>query len=236
MAQTEAGAVQKPVLARIAMHAQKVAIFCPSSNELLSDGLGWEQQLTAAMRVALSWGLDNAFFNGTGVGQPLGIFASPNLITVAKEIGQGADTVIYENLMNMAARHKNYANATWVASQTAMPQLLTLSVPIGTAGSHIPVLTKTAGQFEILQRPVVFTEKLAPVGDLGDILLADFDQYAIGMRQEADLARSEHALFDEDQTYFRIISRLDGRPIDPAAETPKNGSTLSPFVTLAARA
>lgn len=236
MAETATGAKQKPSLAAIGLNAKKCAIYCPASNEMVADGVGFEDQLREGMSVSMSWGLDDAFLNGDGAGKPLGVFNSASLITVDKESGQAADTVIFENLAKMAARHRNYANATWVVSQTAMPQLLTLSIPIGTAGSHIPVLTKNAGQFEILQRPVIFTEKLQPVGDLGDILLADFNQYVIGLRQDADFAKSEHALFDTDETFFRIVSRLDGMPIDASADTPKNGDTLSAFVTLAARA
>ena len=43
--------------------------------------------------------------------------------------------------------------------------------------------------------------------------------------------------FQTDETAFKIIERVDGRPWLNSALTPKNsGSTLSPFVKLGARA
>jgi hypothetical protein len=48
---------------------------------------------------------------------------------------------------------------------------------------------------------------------------------------------SEHVRFTRDQTTIRVIQRNDGRPWLASPITPKNGGpTLSPFVTLAARA
>jgi hypothetical protein len=42
--------------------------------------------------------------------------------------------------------------------------------------------------------------------------------------------------FGNDQTAFRIIQRVDGRPWIKSAITPKNGgNSLSPFVELTAR-
>ena len=236
MSETEQGSKQKPRLRSTELKLKKLGIFVPASNRILRYGVGFDQQLQGAMRAAIGWTLDDAFLNGDGAGKPLGVFNSPTLVTVAKESGQAADTVVYANLSKMASRHKNYSRAVWVCSQTVLPELLELSIPVGAGGSHVPVLTGEGNNLEILKRPVVFTEKLAPVGDLGDILLADFSEYIIGFGREAEIARSEHALFDTDETYFRILSDVDGHPIDAAAETPRNGSTLSAFVTLAARA
>lgn len=236
MAESASGTKQKPSLAAIALQLKKLGIFVPATNRLLRHGVGLEEQLAAAMRLAIGWTLDLAFLTGTGAGQPLGVLNSPNLVVVAKETGQAAATVVYANLASMAARHVNYSRAVWVCSQTVMPHLLELSIPVGTGGSHVPVLTGEGNDLSILKRPVIFTEKLPALGSQGDVLLADFDRYAIGMGRDAEIERSEHALFEDDQTYFRILSDVDGMAIDVDDETPRNGSTLSPFVTLAERA
>jgi len=47
---------------------------------------------------------------------------------------------------------------------------------------------------------------------------------------------SAHLGFNYDKSHLRIITRLDGKPIDGAATTPKNGSSFSSTVTLAPRA
>ncbi|RLC56945.1 MAG: phage major capsid protein, partial [Chloroflexi bacterium] len=68
-----------------------------------------------------------------------------------------------------------------------------------------------------------------------DINFIDFGYYLLGDRQEMRAESSAHAQFTSDQTVFRVIERVDGRPGPQSAITPQNGSTLSPFVSLGAR-
>ena len=96
-------------------------------------------------------------------------------------------------------------------------------------------MTQDDGRFFILTRPVVFTEKVPTLGAKGDIGLYDFSQYAIGIRKDISIDRSRHAGFTTDSTYFRGILRADGTPTWRQAYQPKNGDTLSPFVTVEAR-
>jgi HK97 family phage major capsid protein len=70
-----------------------------------------------------------------------------------------------------------------------------------------PVMREENGQFFILGLPVLFTEKSARARRLGDILLADFSQYVIGMRG-VTIDSSGHVLFESDETAFRSILAL----------------------------
>ena len=83
---------------------------------------------------------------------------------------------------------------------------------------------------------VLLTEKLATLGDQGDILLAAFSQYSVGLRSEMSLDRSQHVGFARDVETYRGILRGDGMGKWSSAYQPKTGSTLSWAVTLAARA
>jgi HK97 family phage major capsid protein len=65
--------------------------------------------------------------------------------------------------------------------------------------------------------------------------LADFSQYAIGIRKEISLDKSMHLGFAEDCSTFRGIVRVDGMPLWASVYTPSAGATLSPFITLGAR-
>ena len=86
-------------------------------------------------------------------------------------------------------------------------------------------------------RPVIFTEKMPVLGTQGDIGLYDFGYYLIGDRQAISMASSPHFKFQNDQTVYRFIERVDGRPWLQTALTPRNaGPTLSPFVQVATRA
>ena len=123
-----------------------------------------------------------------------------------------------------------------MVNNTAIPQLLELTIAVGSGGSVVPVLNERNGEFTMLTRPVVFTEKLPTLDTLGDIVLADFSSYAIGLRTEIQLVVSTHVRFESDELSFRLCVRMDGQPLLSEPITPVNGDTLSPFVTLASRA
>ena len=237
----EAGTLDEknPKARLINLACKKLTGFLRLSRELFDDLPGGGQQIANICGKGLSWYRDRAFLKGSGAGEPLGILNSPCLLSVAKETGQNDSTIIYENLIKMMSRMfaGSFKNSVWVAHQTCIPQLLTLSIAIGTGGTHIPVMTKNKnGQFEILTRPVIFTEKTEPLGTKGDILLADFSQYAIGLREEMRLDFSPHVYFTTDELAARLIERHDGMPLWGEALTLEDGSTtVSPFVTLADR-
>lgn len=130
----------------------------------------------------------------------------------------------------------SFANSIWVAHQSAIPQLLSLSLGIGTAGSAIPVMSESNGSFTILSRPVIFTEKMKGLGTSGDIGLFDFSQYVIGQKDEMRFDLSIHALFEKDELMSRIITCFDGQSLWNEALTLADGTTtVSPFVVLADR-
>ncbi len=216
--------------------ANKAALFTWASNELLADGMSFEQALLESFSQAAGWGLDVAFLTGKGAGQPLGVVNDPALVVVAKELNQTAATINYTNLTKIFARIAPACldNSIFVCNSTAIPQLLTLTYP----GTTYPVLVQLpggSGGFTILTRPVVFTEKLPALGTVGDILLVDFSQYAVGMRREIGIDKSGHAGFLTDQTAYRAILRCDGQGRWKSAFQPLNGDPLSWCVALATR-
>lgn len=239
LAEKGTGTRQTGEMKALELTAKKGAIFCQCSSELVADGMGFEQQLEQFLKKTMAYGLDRAYLFGTGSGQPQGCLSdvNPALIVVGKETGQTADTVVFENLAAMFARMAPacIGSAVWVASVTTIPQLLTLSIPIGTSGSAVKVLREEAGRFYILGKEVLFTEHAKTLGDQGDINLVDFTRYYIGMRKELSIDKSNVPGWLQDMVDFRIIVRVDGQSTWNEPLTPANGSTLSPFVTLEAR-
>jgi len=227
-----------PKTRAMVLNAKKLTCLIRFSNELAADIPGSESQITNLCGKGLAWYRDRSFLKGTGAGQPLGILNSPCLIEVAAEDGQTPDTIVYENLTNMMARMfaGSFNNSVWVCHQTVIPQLLQLSISIGTGGYYLPVMTESNGQFKMLTRPVVFTEKTEPLGSKGDIMLCDFSQYVVGLRQGLRFDTSIHVGFTTDELLARLIERHDGMPLWSEPLTLEDGSTtVSPFVTLAAR-
>lgn len=214
--------------------ARRGSIFAATSNELLEDGMDFDAQLSAIMSKALSYGLDESFLFGTGANEPLGVFNAAALISVTRGT---TNEINYVDLVNMFSRMNpaSIPNSVWVAHSSTIPQLAMLSFAIGTGGAHVPVMTQQDGRFYILTRPVIFSEKVKPLGTLGDIGLFDFSRYAIGLRKDATLEKSIHVGFLKNQQYFRLQIRVDGMPVDNAPTQPPNSApTQSAFVTLAA--
>jgi len=189
---------------------------------------------------ALAYFEDDAFINGDGAGEPLGILNADALITVTKETGQAATTLVAENLDKMYSRMlpSSVGNAVWIAHPDTFPQLASLSRAVGTGGSAIWVSNISDGPpSSIYGRPLIFSEKAQTLGTAGDIYFVDLSYYVVADRQAVTMAASEHVRFTNDEMVWRFVERIDGRPWIDSALTPRNGSnTLSPFVNLAARA
>jgi HK97 family phage major capsid protein len=218
--------------------AKKLTGFVRLSNELFEDIGRRSNDLLNVIGQGLSWYRDKYLLTGDGVGKPLGIKNSPCAIEIPKETGQAADTIVYENLVKMLSRmHPAGVNrCVWVCHPSCLPQLLSLSISLGTGGSHIPVLTATSGKYECLTRPLVLSEHMSVVGDVFDIALIDFSQYAVALRSDLHMNMSAHTYFNTDELAIRLISRFDGQSLwDQAMTLPDGVTTVSPVVTLAAR-
>lgn len=231
----------QPAFGRITLTAHKLAGYTEVPNELIQDSLvSLEALLNMLFPEAVAFYEDDAFINGTGAGQPLGILNANCLVSVAKETGQAATTLVWENIVKMYSRMlpESLMRAVWVAHIDTLPQLAVMSLAVGTGGSAVWINNGVTGPpVTILGRPVIFTEKCQTLGTKGDIYFADFGHYLIGDRQSMSMASSPHYKFPNDQTVYRFIERVDGQPWLQAALTPKYGSnTLSPFISLDTRA
>lgn len=236
----EAGTMtdNNPKARAMELKSKKMTGFLRISRELFDDVDNFEAQVIQICGKGLAWYRDYFFLNGTGAGEPQGILNSPCLIVVAKEAGQAADCVVYENLMNMEARMypAGLTNAVWICHQTLWTQLRAMEFAVGTGGTMVKALERKGDQFYLLDRPCYFTEKLNPLGDQGDIVLADLSQYVVGLRMGMQIDMSKHVYFTTDELAARLIERHDGQSLWNEALTLKDGSTtVSPFVTLAER-
>lgn len=225
---------------RIALEAWKLTAFANVPNELISDSaISFEAYMRSAFPEALAYFEDDAFINGTGVGQPLGWLNAQAGVEVAAEGGQAAGTIVWENIVKMYSRMLPQAlsRAVWVVSPDTFPELATMALSVGTGGSAIWLNNGVSGPpMSILGRPVIVSEKVENLGDAGDINFVDLNYYLIGDRQAMTVESSPHYRFQNGETSYKFVTRVDGRPWIQSALTPRNGgATLSPFVKLAAR-
>jgi len=180
--------------------------------------------------------LFDAWLNGTGAGQPVGINNCDALVTVSAEASQAATTIVAENVLKMAARCYGYNNAFWLANHDTYVQLRTMAIATGTGGQLVwgDNLVEDKPP-TLLGRPVYFSEYPATLGTVGDLLLVNPKEYGIGIAS-VNQAESIHVRFINDERAFRVTMDVDGQPLWEAAMTPKRGAdTLSPFVNMATR-
>lgn len=231
----------KPVFGQIQLNLHKLMALYYATDELLQDASAMDSILAQAFADEVKFKLDDAIIRGSGVGQPLGILNAGALVTVAKEAAQPADTVVAENVLKMWSRMlaTSRANAVWLINQEIEPELYSMGIAAGTAAFSVYMPANgLAGQpyGTLFGRPVLPIEQASAIGDVGDIILADFGQYLLADKGGIQTASSIHVQFIYDETAFRVTYRVDGQPSRPTPITPfKGANTLSSFVTLAAR-
>jgi HK97 family phage major capsid protein len=232
----------KPKFRQIELSLKKLVGLCYATDELLSDASALEGFIRQAFAAEFGFKIDDAIINGTGAGQPLGILNAGCLVSVTKEAGQKADTIVWENIVKMYARlfPQSRQNAVWLINQAAETQLMQMAMSVGTGGVpvYLPAGGASAAPYgSLFGRPVIPIEQCAALGDKGDIIFADLGGYIIAEKGGIQSDVSIHVNFVYDESVFRFVMRMDGQPERASALTPYKGSdTLSHFVTLDARA
>jgi HK97 family phage major capsid protein len=253
--EAQAPAASKPAFEMGALRLAKLMALVPISDELLSDASGLESWLRAKAPGKMVAKINTAIIAGTGVGQPLGIIpggaaVGASVIQVSKETSQPADTLWMSNIEKMYSRM--YAgwrrNGIWLINQDLEPQLSMMAFQAAGASSMLPGTNpvpaylppgglSTSPYGTLKGRPVVPVEACSAIGDLGDIIFADFNQYwALTKAGGIQTDTSIHLFFDQALTAFRFIFRLNGQPAWSSTITRQNGgNTLSWATTLQAR-
>jgi HK97 family phage major capsid protein len=230
----------KVALNSVTVRANKIAALVPVTDELLEDAPSLTAYLGRKVPDKVNYKINDALINGDGVMKPLGILASPALVTQAAEAAQVAATVVYANITKMWSRM--YAplrrNAVWLVNQDIEPQLGNLTAP----GNTFPAYVGPGGlqnnflNGSLMGRPIIYSEACSAIGTPGDIMLVDFSQYLSitkgGMKQDVSM----HLWFDYGLTAFRFTLRTGGTPWWASSITrAKSALPLSFAVALATR-
>ena len=226
---------------KVVLDAKKLTGFFKVPNELLADAPAFSGWFDTRIPQGLAWAEDVAFLNETGAGTPMGVIGAQNPAYV-QATRATENEIAYADIVGMYTRMlpTSLKNAVWIASIDAFPQLaqMSLSTPgVWMGGYNVPGVAD-APPVSIFGRPVYFTEKVPAVqtsgGAVGDISFVDLSYYLIGDRQSVAVSASDQFAFQNDQTAYRIIERVDGRPWLQSALTPHGGqATLSAYVGLA---
>jgi HK97 family phage major capsid protein len=236
--ETVAGSSSRTEFELVTLRAAGLFGLSFASEEIMNDSpISFVAMLTGGFRAEFTSHAINERLNGTGVGEFEGVLNSPALVSVAKEVGQAADTINYENIKNMRSRVWGYGQAIWLANHDTMPELMSLVQVVGTGGApvYMPSAREDAPDL-LFGRPIIYTEYCEALGDKGDIVCGNWREYLEGTLQPIQSAESMHVRFVEHERAFKFYLRNDGKCWWRSPLTPKKSAkTMSPFVTLDAR-
>ncbi len=222
----------------------KVGVAIYLTEEMLSDsGYAIEQFVTEVVQAEMDYMLDESLLIGDGVKKPLGILKSASLVVVPKESGQANGTVLTENILNMWGRRLEAGagdDLVWLVNQdveTILPKMFLAT------GSSSGVLTYqgpggVSGQpYATLQgRPVISCEHCPALGQVGDIVLANFKYYLSITKGQVNQVASPHVQFLNDIQCIKFTFRVNGLPMYDTPLTVKNSTNKrSAFIALATR-
>jgi HK97 family phage major capsid protein len=227
----EAAAItaSKPALTQVEVQAYKLAALVSLSDELIEDVPALNAWLPGKLGEKFQSAISNAIMNGSGSGQPTGVIGSSGQVTVTAKSGQGAGTVVFENIVGMYARmHPQLVSqAVWLIHPAVLPQLLSLVGPGYSPGAWMPPGNTLANSpyGTLLGRPVYASEYCAALGTAGDIVFWAPKTYisvtkSAGLRSDTSI----HFAFDQALTTVRATVRIGGKSLWAATVTPRTGA------------
>ena len=229
----------KPVLQDINLRLHKLSVLVPMTDELLDDAAAMGSYVTRKAGEKIDWKISEAIANGTGVGQPLGFVTSAVMVSADAVAAQTADTIVAGNVVHMMGRLPvaSRNTAVWLIHPDSEAQLHMMTV------GDQPVWLPPGGLFNksnfasLLGRPVIPHQVCQTLGDAGDIMLVDLQQYVTAIKQGGvRSATSIHMWFDQGLTAFRFDMRVAGQPWWSETTAAHHGTfPMSPFVKLTAR-
>jgi HK97 family phage major capsid protein len=232
----------KPKFRQIQLSANKLIGLLYATDEILEDAAALQAWAEKNFPNAFAFQLDDEVINGSGAGQFQGILGSGAVVTVNKDSGQTGNTVSSTNVLGMQKRlwGPSRTSAAWFINVDVEDQLWNLTRGAGTAVELLytpPGVRGNSSNYGVmLGYPVIPIEQAAAGGTVGDIILADFNQYIIGQRGGMKTASSIHVQFVTGEQVFRWTLRNDGQPIAKKPLAPYKGSTsTSSFVVLQSR-
>ena len=213
---------------QIILDAHKLHVAIKVTEELLYDNaFGLENYIIQQFGKALANAEEDAFINGTGKGQPLGILAATGGaqvgVTTASASKVTADEVI--NLVYSLKRPYR-KNAVFLANDVCVAELRKLK---DNNGQYLWQPSLQAGEPDRVLGYKVYTSPFFPVPAAGKAAVAfgDFSYYNIGDRGTRSFAELKELFAGNGMVGFVAKERVDGKLVLPEAVkllTMKSGS------------
>ena len=203
---------------QIILDAHKLHVAIKVTEELLYDNaFNLENYILTQFGKALSNAEEDAFINGTGIGQPLGILAETGGaqvgVTSASSTKVTADEII--NLVYSLKRPYR-KNAVFLANDVCVAELRKLK---DNNGQYLWQPSLQAGEPDRVLGYKVYTPPYFPVPTAGGTAVAfgDFSYYNIGDRGTRSFAELKELFAGNGMIGFVAKERVDGKLVLPEA-------------------
>lgn len=198
--------------------AHKVGTLIKVSEELLNDSaFDLEGYFASEFARRIGNKEEDAFFNGDGVGKPLGILAATGGaqvgVTAASATAVTADEII-DLFYSLEAPYRK--NAIWVLNDASIAAIRKLK---DNNGQYLWQPALHEGTYDTLLGKRIFTSPFVPEMKSGQksVIFGDLSFYWIGDRQGITFKRLNERYADTGQIGFIATKRLDGKLILPEA-------------------
>lgn len=222
-------------LREVTLEPKEMSAYIICTNKLLNNWDAASAFITTQLRKAMAGAEDYDFMRGDGINKSLGFINSGAGISVTRS---AANTIAYADVYGMFARAKMGSNLVWIASQTTIPQLVTIvdagNHAIWVGGGNLQNGIATGIPPTLFGYPVMFADRLPALGTSGDINLVDLSYYLIKDGSGPFAGVSTELLFLSNRTVFKIVWNVDARPwlTEPIGLEGSTSNTVSPFIKL----
>lgn len=195
---------------QILLDAHKLHVAIKVTEELLYDNaFGLENYIIDQFGKALANAEEDAFLNGTGVGQPLGLFAATGGGTVEKT----ATALTTDEVIGLvyALKRPYRKNASFIINDQLIAQIRTLK---DNNGAYMWQPALTAGEPDKLLGYDVYTSQYAPTDA---IAFGDYKYYNIGDRGTRSFKQLNELFAGNGMIGYVAKERVDGKLILPEA-------------------
>jgi HK97 family phage major capsid protein len=203
---------------QVSIGAYKLGTLIKVSNELLNDSVfNLEAYISKEFGRRIGTKEEEAFFNGNGVGKPVGIFnatgGAQTGITTASATEIKADEII-DLFYSLKASYRK--NAVWIVNDATIKTIRKLK---DANGNYLWQPALTSGTPDTLLGRPVYTSSYVPTIAAGakTIAFGDFSYYWIADRQGRNFKKLSELYAATDQTGFVATQRVDGKLILPEA-------------------
>jgi HK97 family phage major capsid protein len=212
-----------------------------ATDELLQDSALLTSSVMNNVPKALIVKTEGEVFNGTGAGEMRGIVGAGGTVTVAKETGQTAATIVAENILNMwKVALPGPTDYAWYCTRVVGAELQQMDKAVGTGGELVympPGGLSGVPYATLMGDPVVIVPYTSALGTVGDIIYGAMSKYRYIDKGSILAAQSMHVRFIQSEMTFKWTLRNDGQPEQSNTVTSYNSEiSQGYFVELATRA